>query len=139
MTGRVVMERIQTLIRTGTDFGPLPGDPLQQTIESDRLDINLGENDWVTLRWDPTEESLRWERAGESWPLLEGVTQQLAGTGESIPPFTLQFVDGRWLSRAVINLVVADDIGETLMIERPAPLPTRLIGSAMPRISAWRD
>ena len=138
VSGRVVVERIQTLIRTGIDFGPLPSNPLETTVDSDRLEINLGENDWVTLRWDEAEQSLRWEQDGDSWPLLEGVTQRPAGSEDPVPPFTLQFREGRWLNRAVINLVVADETGAPLAIEGPSAAETRLIGSAMPRISAWR-
>jgi len=138
LSGRVVIERLQTLIRTGVDFGPLPANPLDTTVSSDSIDINLGNGDWVTLRWDEASGALLWEADGDSWPLLEGVTQLPQGESSPISPFTLEFRDGRWLHRAVIDLVVEHDVSHDLQLEGDRNDQMRLIGSAIPRIVAWK-
>ncbi|MDG2424036.1 MAG: prepilin-type N-terminal cleavage/methylation domain-containing protein [Phycisphaerales bacterium] len=137
VTGRIVIERLQTLIRTGVDFGPLPGSPLDSIVDSDILTINMGDGDWVTLRWDQPTETIYWEENGDSWPLLEGVTQLPAGENSTISPFTLEFKEGRWLNRAVIDLVVEHDDAQDIAIEGTRSDQFRLIGSAMPRVAAW--
>lgn len=138
VTGRIVIERLQAMIRTGSDFGPLPGSPLDSIVPSDSISIDMGDGDWVTLRWDQLTETLLWEADGESWPLLEGVTQLPAGEINTIPPFTLEFKDGRWLHRAVIDLVVEHDDAQDIAIEGDRNDQFRLIGSAMPRVALWQ-
>ena len=138
VSGRVVLERIQTLIRTGIDFGPLPSDPLASSMTSDSLEISTGEGTWITLEWDDETRTLFWNDGEGSWPLLEGVSQIVEEDGDPIPPFTLEFREGRWLERAVIDLVVEDDPQQNLQIERDQDEPIRLIGSAMPRVIAWQ-
>ena len=137
VTGRILIERLQALIRTGVDFGPLPGSPLDSIVSSDTITINMGDGDWVTLRWDPPTETLFWEQDGDSWPLLESVTQLPPGEITPISPFTLEFKDGRWLNRAVIDLVVEHDEAQDITIEGDRNDQFRLIGSAMPRAAAW--
>jgi len=138
VSSRVVLERIQTLIRTGIDFGPLPADPLTATISSDSLEISTGEGSWITLEWDASTQTLYWNQGEGSWPLLEGVTQVVAEGEDPITPFTLEFRDGRWLERAVIDLVVEDDETQRLQLDLDQSEPIRLIGSAMPRVMAWQ-
>lgn len=138
VSSRVVLERIQTLIRTGVDFGPLPADPLTTTISSDSLEISIGDGSWITLEWDASSQTLFWQDGGGSWPLLQGVSQLVAEGEEPVSPFTLEFREGRWLERAVIDLVVEEDEQQQLQIEGDRNEPVRLIGSAMPRVMAWR-
>tara|TARA_B100002051_G_C16702211_1_gene621660 strand:- start:265 stop:840 length:576 start_codon:yes stop_codon:yes gene_type:complete len=137
VTGRILVERLQTLIRTGVDFGPLPGSPLDSIVSSDTISIDMGNGQWVTLRWDEPTEALYWEQNGDSWPLLEGVTQLPTGETTPIAPFTMEFKDGRWLNRAVIDLVVEHDDAQDMTIEGDRNDQFRLIGSAMPRVTAW--
>jgi prepilin-type N-terminal cleavage/methylation domain-containing protein len=138
VSGRVVIERLQTMIRTGVDFGPLPSDPLDTIVTSNTIEIDVGAGHWITLRWDQPSNTLFWDDDGDSWPLLEGVTQIPDGATTPIPPFTLQFEDGRWLTRAVIDLVVEHDPSHDLTIEGNRNDLMRLLGSAMPRVAAWR-
>ena len=138
VSGRVVLERIQTLIRTGIDFGPLPADPLTRTMSSDSLEISIGDGSWVTLEWDASTQTLFWSESGGSWPLLQGVSQLVAEGEDPVAPFTLEFRDGRWLERAVIDLVVEHDQQQRLVIEGDENKAIRLIGSAMPRVVAWQ-
>lgn len=138
VTGRIVIERLQAMIRTGVDFGPLPGSPLDTIVASDSIQIDMGDGEWITLRWDEATETLLWEDDGESWPLLEGVTQLPVGEVNPISPFTLEFKDGRWLNRAVIDLVVEHDDAQDISVEGDSNDQFRLIGSAMPRMASWQ-
>ena len=64
---------------------------------------------------------------------------QVVGEGEDpVSPFTLEYRDGRWLERAVIDLVVEDDQAQRLQLDVDQNDPLRLIGSAMPRVMAWQ-
>jgi len=137
VVGRIVMERIQGLIRNGIDFAPYPGTMSGVALESNVLEIQRPDGSWVTIRWVPVTGSLHWEDDGADWVLLEGVTQLPRGETVPVPPFALEFHRGRHLHRATIDLcVVADDV-QGLEIEGIESPRLRLIGSAMPRNTAW--
>ncbi len=137
VSGRIIIERLQAMVRSGIDFGPLPASPLDSIVSSDVIEINMGDDHWITLRWIESTSSLMWEDGPDSWPLLEGVTQMTPGSDSPVSPFTLEFKDGRWLHRAFINLVVQHDDAQDIQIEGDEISPLRLIGSAMPRLAAW--
>ncbi|MBG83853.1 MAG: hypothetical protein CMJ40_04815 [Phycisphaerae bacterium] len=137
VSGRIIIERIQAMVRSGTDFGPLPASPLDSVVASNAIEIDMGDNHWITLRWDESTAALMWEDGPDSWPLLEGVTQIPPGADSPVPPFTLEFKDGRWLHRAFIDLVVEHDDAQDIQVEADEISPLRLIGSAMPRLAAW--
>lgn len=137
VSGRIIIERLQAMIRSGTDFGPLPSSPLDSIVSSDSIEINMGDDHWITLRWDEPMNALMWEDGPDSWPLLEGVTQILPGSTTTVPPFTLEFKDGRWLHRAFIDLIVEHDEAQDIQIEDVEMPPLRLVGSAMPRQASW--
>ena len=137
VSGRIIIERLQSMVRSGIDFGPLPASPLDSMVSSNSIDINMGDGEWVTLRWDESASALMWEDGAESWPLLEGVTQLPSGSSSPVAPFTLEFRDGRWLHRAFIDLVVEHDQAQDILVEDDDVEPLRLIGSAMPRLAAW--
>ena len=52
VSGRIIIERIQAMVRSGTDFGPLPASPLDSVVASNAIEIDMGDNHWITLRWD---------------------------------------------------------------------------------------
>jgi|TARA_B100001059_G_scaffold231671_2_gene267951 prepilin-type N-terminal cleavage/methylation domain-containing protein len=135
--GRIVMERIQGLIRNGQDFAPYPGTLASTVVDSNELDILRPDGTWVTLAWVPATQSLHWRENGENWVLLEGVTQQPSGTGSAIAPFALEFHRGRHLHRARIDLCVVPDDVQGMDIEGTSVSVLRLVGSAMPRAVAW--
>ena len=137
VSGRIIIERLQAMVRSGIDFGPLPASPLDSIVSSNVIEINMGDDHWITLRWDELTSSLMWEDGPDSWPLLEGVTQIPPGADVPVAPFTLEFKDGRWLNRAFIDLVVEHDDAQDIQMEQGAVSPLRLIGSAMPRLAAW--
>lgn len=134
--GRIIIERVQALVRAGTDFGPLPAGPADQTIETSSLDIQMPEGDWVTLAWDAGTSELTWTGAEGTFALLEGVTQTLEAGG-TMQPFRLEYHDGRWLINATVDLVVEPETVEGLDLEGDGTPPLRFTGSARPRIAAW--
>jgi len=137
--GRIVMDRIQGLVRTGLDFAPYPGTLSNTIVESNELDILRPDGTWVTLAWVPSTQSLHWQEDGSDWVVLEGVTQQPSGSGTPIAPFSLEFHRGRHLHRATIDLCVVPDDIQGMEIEGLSVPVLRLVGSAMPRATAWEQ
>ena len=137
VVGRIVMERIQGLIRNGIDFAPYPGTLSSTVLEGNELDIQQADGTWITLAWVPSTQSLHWQEGGEDWVVLEGVTQLPEGSSTPVSPFTLEFHRGRHLHRATIDLCVVPDDVEGLDIEGLEAPRLRLVGSAMPRAIAW--
>lgn len=134
--GRIIVERLQALVRRGTDFAPLPAGPADQTIESDCIGIKMPEGDWITLAWDASTSELTWTGDQGTHAMMEGVTQQLE-SGGTLLPFRLEFHDGRWLVNATVDLVVDPDAVSGLDLEGDDTPALRITGSARPRIAAW--
>ncbi len=134
--GRIIIERLQALIRSGTDFGPLPASPSDQVIQTTSLDIKMPEGDWITVAWDANAAQLTWTDTSGTLPLLEGVTQEL-DAGGTMQPFRLNYSDGRWLMNATVDLVVEPELTAGLDLEGDSTPPLRFTGSARPRIAAW--
>ena len=139
VVGRVIMERLQGLVRNGIDFAPLPGSLSATTLESSYLDIQRPDGTWVTIAWDEASSSITWSEDGTTHAVLEGVTQLPEGAIAPVSPFTLEFHLGRHLHRATIDLSVVADVEQHLDIEGDSEFIHRLVGSAMPRNAAWSD
>ena len=139
VAGRLVVERAQMMIRGGVDFLPLPTGPIDAVLESDYLSIQAADGTWTTLRWNQLNESLDWEDGVDSWPMMDGVTQNVSGQVMPQKPFRLTYRDARWLTHATIDLVVSPDgIVETDLDIEDVP-EMRFVGSAMPRRVAWGE
>ena len=41
VSGRIIIERLQSMVRSGVDFGPLPASPLDSVVSSNSIDINV--------------------------------------------------------------------------------------------------
>ena len=139
VSGRLVVERAQVLIRSGIDFLPVPAGPTDAVVESDFLEVQMPDESWVKISWDSATSSLRWEEGGNSWLLLEGIDQIPEVGVDPIAPFRLTFSDGRWLTSATIDLCMnGDDVSGTDLggggIE-----DMRFVGSAIPRRVAWAE
>lgn len=141
---RLAMHRILTMIRTGTDFTPKPGDPLDIIIESEFIDFQIPTDtgtEIITIEWDDMDEILyvRVGGAGEPrYPILEGVIEQIFPVGhpregERIPPFTLEYDRGFRLFRATINLAVRPDDNMTVNLDGDHEEIIRLVATSMPR------
>ena len=136
--GRIVMHRMLTLVRTGTDFGPYPADPRVSRIRSDYIEFRTQEDEVVTIRWDRANEVLTYQIEGRApVELLDGVVGTEDDQGNLLEPFTLEFEQGRRLYRASIDLSVEPDDVIDLEIEGDRARRIRLVGSAMPRLEAF--
>ena len=136
--GRIVMHRVLTLVRTGTEFGPFPADPRVTRIRSDFIEFRTQSDQVVTIRWDRANEVLLYEIDGEApVELLDGVVGTVDESGALIEPFTLEFEQGRRLYRATVDLTVAPDDVIQLDLEGDQDDTIRLVGSAMPRLEAF--
>lgn len=136
--GRIVMHRMLTLLRTGTEFGPFPSDPRVTRIRSDYIEFRTQDDQVVTIRWDRTNEILMYEIDGQApVELLDGVVGTEDAEGNLMEPFTLEFEQGRRLYRASIDLSVEPNDVIDLEIEGDKARRIRLVGSAMPRLEAF--
>ena len=136
--GRIVMHRMLTLLRTGTEFGPYPADPRVNRIRSDYIEFRTQEDEVVTIRWDRNNEVLTYQIEGQApVELLDGVVGTSDEEGNLLEPFTLEFEQGRRLYRASIDLSVEPNDVIDLEIEGDQARRIRLVGSAMPRLEAF--
>ncbi len=136
--GRIVMHRMLTLIRTGTDFGPFPSDPRVTTIQSDFIQFQTQNEEVVTISWDRNTQRLLYEIDGQpAVELLDGVVGTTSAEGVLQAPFTLSYEKGRRLYRATIDLTVEPNDVIQLDIEGDRARTIRLVGSAMPRLEAF--
>ncbi|MCI0674516.1 MAG: hypothetical protein L0Y42_01935 [Phycisphaerales bacterium] len=143
--GRLTMHRILAMIRTGREFWPRPEDPLVDVIAGDEMTFETDAG-IMKLRWDPLAEALYVStpsvNGGEEILLLEGVIEQTypvghPNAGEIIMPFTLEFVKGRYLHRATIDLAIQPDDNMHVDLDGQYKPIIRLVGSAMPRVAAY--
>lgn len=136
---RLVLHRLLTMIRTGTEFGPYPTDPRISMIQSDSIEFRTKSGEIIRVEWDRNAELLSY--AVDSAPpveLLRGVVGTLDEQGVLQAPFTLVYADGRRLYRASIDLTIEpDDIIDLKLEGDRANNTIRLIGSAMPRSEAF--
>lgn len=136
--GRIVMHRMLTLLRTGTEFGPFPSDPRITRIRSDFIEFRTQDDEVVTIRWDRSAELLTYQLDGQApVELLDGVVGTTDENGVLIEPFTLEYEQGRRLYRATIDLTVEPNDVIQLEIEGDRANAIRLVGSAMPRLEAF--
>jgi len=130
LTARLLVERISLLVRTGSNFGPLPSELTQTLVQSNSLEITTTSGQQVIISWDSENETIMMDVDGTSTVLLGGVTQIV--DGETLTPFLLQYENGMTLLRVTINLVVVPDpLHATTMDGNGEAL--RLTASVMPR------
>ncbi|MCH2161450.1 MAG: prepilin-type N-terminal cleavage/methylation domain-containing protein [Phycisphaerales bacterium] len=136
---RLVMHRLLTMVRTGTDFGPYPEDPRIRVIQSDFIQFKSQGGDVVTVRWNSSEHVLTYEVEGHSpVELLGGVIGTRDGEGQLVSPFILEYADGRRLYRATIDFTIEPDDLMDLDIEGDREdNDIRMVGSSMPRLEAF--
>ena len=136
--GRIVMHRVLTLLRTGSEFGPFPADPRVSRIRSDFIEFRTQNGEVVTIRWERDAERLMYEVDGEApVELLDGVVGTEDEAGNLLEPFTLEFEQGRRLYRATVDLTVEPNDVIDLDLEGDRARRIRLVGSAMPRLEAF--
>jgi prepilin-type N-terminal cleavage/methylation domain-containing protein len=147
--GRLTIERMQALIRTGTDFGPFPLSSRDSIVHSDYIEFRTPgtelnpEGQIMTLDWRQDEEALYvvitdpGSGVDSEYLLLEGVVPQYDEEDQLIHPFTLEYELGRSLYRATIDMTIIPDDNMSVEIEGDNQQPIRLVASAMPRSAAY--
>ncbi len=141
---RLVMHRMMTMVRTGTDFGPLPEDPLDDVITSDFVEFRDHQDQYIRVTFDDQAGTLLY-RVGENGTdrvLLAGVRRtQLPGANEGtlidVPAFTLEFEKGTHLYRVSMDLTIIPDDNQSTKLDLGAMRPIRLVASSMPRTESW--
>lgn len=150
---RLIMTRMLTMIRTGTDFAPPQPDPATSVVYSDFMDFRTQDGRVITLEWIETADAVNGYPRGEALYvtvndgvntpstnlLLEGVKAQYVpntNPPERIPPFTLQY-DRSKLYRATIDLTVVPDDNMSVQLDGANADVIRLVASAMPRLEAY--
>ena len=146
IVSRLMMHRMLTLIRTGNEFGPYPLDPKESTVESNFIQFRASNGVIINLEWDQDDEALYLTTDSDNngdlsdetaYKVLEGVIPQLDEDDEVIKPFKLEYELGRKLYRATINLSVVPDDNQDVQIDGDNTEVLRLVGSALPRSSAY--
>lgn len=142
---RIVMHRVMTMIRTGTDFGPFPNNPIEMPeIESDwiefvaRLDDDTGESQVARIeRRDSEEDGL-----SELWMILTTVQSGVVTDIQERPllvgvlgvRFLLEYDVGPTLRRATVDLTVLPNDLQDVAIAADLQTPSiRMVASASPR------
>lgn len=138
--GRMLIHRLQALVRTGHDFEPAPADPTESIVTSNELTLkiwtgaDLDIEQEITIRFDEDDEALYVQiDGGAEHLLMEGVLPQYDGDGDLIPPFTLEYVLGHKLYRATIDLTIVPDDNMSVALDGQYSPELRLVASAMPR------
>jgi len=138
-TARIAMHRLLALVRTGSDFGPLPANPLDEELESDTLEVRTPDGRWVVIRWDGEAERLLMAvdspdgQPGPPRVLLGGVEPQFHADGTPVMPFRIAYEDGWRVRRVTVDLSIQPDDDISAAIAHEPPPPIRLVGSASPR------
>jgi prepilin-type N-terminal cleavage/methylation domain-containing protein len=135
---RLIMHRVLTMVRTGTDFGPMPDDPLETTTTGDSIEFRNATGQLITISFDDSDGTLSMQ-VDDDDPrvLLRGVRRTEAGEGESVPAFTMEWEKGTHLYRVTMDVTVADDDSQRTKADLGYVKPIRLVASATPRSETW--
>lgn len=148
VVSRIVVTRLLTLIRTGSDFGPFPDDVLdaaQNPLTSNSLEF-ITEADRVAGNGHVTRVERRSapdpDGPFELWYVVLDATQSPAAIVEQRPllrnvseaMFILEYEPGPRLVRATIDLTVNPNDDQAVAVRIGEATPTiRLVASAVPR------
>ncbi len=142
---RLAIHRMQTLIRTGQDFGPFPTGPMDNLIASTDIEFLTQGGQLVVIEWVETpdaqhpEANALYVSVDGSSPqlLLGGVMPQFDAMNNQVMPFTLEYETGSRLHRATIDLLLVPDDNQSVELDGDNQQQLHLIATAMPRINAY--
>lgn len=149
VVSRMVMNRIMTMLRTGTEFGPYPSDPLdpdENPVRSDAIEFVTDENPAAGTRRVVRIEARDQEdpRLGprEIWYVqmdfdggdMTSMEERPLLTGVEGLAFTLEYDVGTRLVRATVDMTVRPNDFQDASFGSELDVPTiRLISSVSPR------
>jgi prepilin-type N-terminal cleavage/methylation domain-containing protein len=131
VVSRIMMHRLLAMIRTGTDFGPFPANPLlEPTIESDYIQMLTDEGDVLEIRYDADLQQIN---AVINPGTVDEDVQPMLG-GVSACSFELTYDIGARLRQASIDITIVpnDDVSLSVEGDENVP-PIRLVASVSPR------
>jgi len=145
VVGRLVMQRLLTLIRTGEEFGPYPANPIvNPIIKSTSIEFAVPVTDTLTQVWTIERVTAETPETGPYY-IQATVTQIDDGTVISTETrimlryvqdmlFTLEYDVGPRLIRANIDLTLRpdDDQADSIAVGPDAPI-IRMVASVSPR------
>ncbi|MBL9119431.1 MAG: prepilin-type N-terminal cleavage/methylation domain-containing protein [Phycisphaerae bacterium] len=138
---RLIMHRVLSMVRTGTEFGPLPEDPLEELVESDYVEFTDHNGTLVRLTFDEQNSRLLYRVGeGDDLVLLAGVQRTVTGEGDDaveMPAFVLEYEKGTHMRRFSMDLTVIPDDNQSTKFDLGAMRPIRLVASSMPRAETW--
>lgn len=131
VVSRIMMHRLLAMIRTGTDFGPYPVNPLlQPTLTSDYIQMVTGDGQILEIRYDASAQQINvilnpGTSDEQVQPMLGGV---------SACTFELTYDIGPRLRQASVDITIEpnDDVSLSLEGDEGVP-PIRLVASVSPR------
>lgn len=146
VVARIVMQRMMTMIRTGTEFGPYPDDiydPLQNPVNSDFIEFETFRDDATGLSRVVKIE----RRTGSPGPYEIWYTQTELSGGSVLSTeerlllthvqemrFTLEYEAGPRLRRATVDMTVnPDNMAEVTIASDIRAPSTRLVSTVIPR------
>lgn len=146
VVGRLVMQRLLTLIRTGEEFGPYPANPVvNPIIDSTSIEFAVPVTDSLTQVWTIERVDADTPETGPYY--IEATVAQVDGDGNIISTetrvmlrcvqdmlFTLEYDVGPRLLRANIDLTLRpdDDQADSIAVGPDAPI-IRMVASVSPR------
>jgi len=146
VVGRLVMQRLLTLIRTGEQFGPYPANPIiNPVIDSTSIEFAVPITDDLIQIW--TIERVNADTTETGPYYIEATVSQVDGEGNVISSetrimlrnvqdllFTLEYDVGPRLVRANIDLTLRpdDDQADSIAVGPDAPI-IRMVASVSPR------
>ncbi len=131
VVSRIMMHRLLAMIRTGTDFGPFPANPLlEPTLESDYIQMLTDAGDVLEIRYDADLQQIN---AVINPGTADEDVQPMLG-GVSACSFELTYDIGARLRQASIDITIVpnDDVSLSVEGDENVP-PIRLVASVSPR------
>lgn len=145
---RIVMQRLMAMIRTGTEFGPYPDDPLDPDVNpvySNAIEFQSGvpgSSDYKVIRIERRDPAQPSSGPYELW-YVETRYSGGAQTGRDERPlltnvrdvlFTLEYDVGPRLRRATVDLTVDPNDFQGASFHNDMAAPTiRMVSTAIPR------
>lgn len=145
VVGRLVMQRLLTLIRTGEEFGPYPANPvITPTIESTSIEFAVPVTSTLTQVWtveridspDPETGPFHLQATlteVESGAVTSTTTRTMLRNVQDVL-FILDYDVGPRLRRATIDITIQPDDDQADTIGAPLDAPVvRMVASTSPR------
>ena len=101
---RLVIHRVQALVRNGREFGPMPSDVRERFIASDEIQFLDDDDRVIEIRLDRVNSLLTFSvDNGTAFPFLGGVSGPTTEEGEAVGAFLLEYENAHFDARPSIS------------------------------------